>query len=195
MSKESRQFKVPDALANLYDFANTLDERCFTHHQVPHQPGDDLTRPQDLAAWLSARGLMTSGATITPAMLAAALRLRACVRSFLQAETDARRSNKALLRALNDATRPFPLLSEARVGGGMTLRPLRDDALAGLSTVVADMHAAAASGELDRLKMCASEDCRRVFFDRSKPGTRRWCLSTLCGNRMKTRTYRERHQG
>jgi predicted RNA-binding Zn ribbon-like protein len=33
-----------------------------------------------------------------------------------------------------------------------------------------------------------------VFFDRSKPATRRWCMSTLCGNRMKTRTYRERRR-
>jgi predicted RNA-binding Zn ribbon-like protein len=40
--------------------------------------------------------------------------------------------------------------------------------------------------------MCASDECKRVFFDRSKPGTRRWCQSTLCGSREKTRTYRER---
>jgi CGNR zinc finger len=31
--------------------------------------------------------------------------------------------------------------------------------------------------------MCAAEEYRRVFFDRSKPATRRWCMSTLCGNR------------
>jgi hypothetical protein len=28
-------------------------------------------------------------------------------------------------------------------------------------------------------KMCAAEKCRRVFFDRSKPAARRWCMSTL----------------
>jgi predicted RNA-binding Zn ribbon-like protein len=33
-----------------------------------------------------------------------------------------------------------------------------------------------------------------VFFDRSKPATRRWCMSTLCGNRTKTRTYRARQR-
>ncbi|WP_354138189.1 CGNR zinc finger domain-containing protein [Bradyrhizobium sp. LB11.1] len=42
--------------------------------------------------------------------------------------------------------------------------------------------------------MCASEECRRMFFDRSKPATRRWCMSTLFGNRMKTRAYRERQR-
>ena len=35
---------------------------------------------------------------------------------------------------------------------------------------------------------------KKLIFDRSKPATRRWCMSTLCGNRMKTRTYRERHR-
>ena len=67
--------------------------------------------------------------------------------------------------------------------------------LAGLSTVVAELYEGSVNGTLDRLKMCASEECRRVFFDRSKPATRRWCMSTLCGNRMKTRAYRERHRG
>jgi hypothetical protein len=33
---------------------------------------------------------------------------------------------------------------------------------------------------LDRLKMCASEECRWVFYDRSKPGTGRRCASALC---------------
>jgi predicted RNA-binding Zn ribbon-like protein len=76
----------------------------------------------------------------------------------------------------------------------LVLAPARDDALAGLAVVVAEMHRASMNGTLDRLKMCASDECQRVFFDRSKPATRRWCMSTLCGNRIKTRTYRERHR-
>ena len=76
----------------------------------------------------------------------------------------------------------------------MTLGASRRDALAGLSVVVAELYDGSIKGTLDRLKMCAAEECRRVFFDRSKPATRRWCMSTLCGNRIKTRTYRERHR-
>ncbi|MBN9043312.1 MAG: CGNR zinc finger domain-containing protein [Rhizobiales bacterium] len=33
-----------------------------------------------------------------------------------------------------------------------------------------------------------------MFYDRSKPASRRWCVSTPCGNRVETRNYRERHQ-
>src|SRR5207244_13530794 len=56
MSRESRKFKVPDELADLYDFANSLDLRHFTHHGVQHVPGDQFTGTQELAARMSARG-------------------------------------------------------------------------------------------------------------------------------------------
>jgi hypothetical protein len=46
MSRQSREFKVPDELANLYDFANSLDLRHFTHHGVQRVPGDQITNPQ-----------------------------------------------------------------------------------------------------------------------------------------------------
>jgi len=68
MSKESRKFKVPDQLANLYDFANSLDVRRFTHHGVPHVQGDELMGPRELGVWMSQRGLLFTSAKITPAM-------------------------------------------------------------------------------------------------------------------------------
>lgn len=191
MSKASRKFKVPDELANLYDFANTLDLRRFTHHGVQHPQSDELSTAAGLAAWLAERKL-GSGGKITPAMFAAALQLRSSVRDYLQCDPGERLKNKVLGRSLNRMTQHFPLAVEVR-DGGMTLRPVRDDALAGLSVVIAELYNAGANGTLNRLKMCASDECHRVFYDRSKPATRRWCISTLCGNRMKTRTYRERH--
>ena len=43
---------------------------------------------------------------------------------------------------------------------------------------------------LERLNPCASDDCRWIFFDRSKPANRRWCSSSRCGNRAKVMRYR-----
>ena len=185
MSKDSRKFKVPDALANLYDFANSLDVRHFTHHGVQHVQSDELKGSRELGAWMSQRGLLWSGARITPAMFDTALQLRASVRAYLEIDP---------VRSLNKAMRLFPQVAEARNDGVMVLRSVRDDALAGLSVVVAEMYDGSVGGTLDRLKMCAAEECRRVFFDRSKPATRRWCMSTLCGNRTKTRAYRARQR-
>ena len=194
MSKQSRQFQVPDELANLYDFANTLDVRHFTHHGVQHPQGDELTNARELAAWMQQRGLMRADARISPAMLATALELRSLIRDYLQRDPTERSKNKDSVRALNKALKLFPLLATARDDGGMVLRAAREDALAGLSSVVSEVYDGSRNGTLDRLKMCASDECRRVFFDRSKPATRRWCMSSLCGNRMKTRNYRERQR-
>jgi predicted RNA-binding Zn ribbon-like protein len=193
MSKASKQFKVPDELANLYDLANSLDVRHFTHHGVQHVQGDELGRPRELGAWMSQHGLLSSGAEVTPAMFEVALQLRTSVRSYLQCDPVERRRNKDAVQSLNKAMSLFPLMVEAR-SDRMALRAARGDALAGLSLVVAELYDGSVRGTLDRLKMCAAEECRRVFFDRSKPATRRWCMSTLCGNRIKTRNYRERQR-
>jgi predicted RNA-binding Zn ribbon-like protein len=194
MSKDSRKFKVPDELANLYDFANSLDVRHFTHHGVQHLQSDELEGPRELGAWMSQRGLLWSGAKITPAMFDMAVQLRSSVRTYLEIDPAERRKIGDAVRSLNKAMRLFPLVAEARNDGVIALRAGRDDALAGLSVVVAEMYDGSVRGALDRLKMCAAQECRRVFFDRSKPATRRWCMSTLCGNRTKTRTYRARQR-
>ena len=193
MSKESRRFKVPDELADLYDFANTLDLRHFTHHGVVHPQGDELADVAGFATWMEQRGLLARGAKVTGAAFEAALRLRVCLRDYLQRDPTERGRNKDAIRSLNEALRLFPLAVVAG-GGTMALRAVREDALAGLSSVVAQLYDGSRNGTLDRLKMCASDECRRVFFDRSKPATRRWCMSTLCGNRIKTRNYRARHR-
>src|SRR5437868_884568 len=195
MSKESKKFKVPDALANLYDFANSLDVRHFRHHGAQHPQSDELAGPSELAAWMSQRGLLFTSARIMPAMLETALNLRTCVRDYLQRDPADRGKDRDAARSLNRVLKLFPLVVEARDDRAMVLRPARGDALAGLSAVVAELYDGSIDGTLDRLKMCASEECRRVFFDRSKPATRRWCMSSLCGNRTKTRAYRERRRG
>jgi predicted RNA-binding Zn ribbon-like protein len=194
MSRESKKFNVPDELANLYDFANTLDVRHFRHHGVQHPQADELKNPRELGAWMTPRGLLFTGAKITPAMLSAATELRTLVRSYLQCEPPERSRDRVAVRALNKALKLFPLVVAAKDDGGMVLKAAREDALAGLSSVVTELYDGSRNGTLDRLKMCASDECRRVFFDRSKPATRRWCMSSLCGNRIKTRNYRERQR-
>jgi predicted RNA-binding Zn ribbon-like protein len=194
MSKASRKFQVPDELANLYDFANSLDVRHFTHHGVQHPQSDELAGPRELGAWMTQRGMLAERAVITPAMFDEAVELRAAVRAYLQCDPDERRKKENVLRPLDAALKRFPLVMKMAGGRGPALSAVRGDALSGFSAVVAELYDGSRNGTLDRLKMCASEECRRVFFDRSKPATRRWCMSTLCGNRIKTRAYRERQR-
>jgi predicted RNA-binding Zn ribbon-like protein len=57
-----------------------------------------------------------------------------------------------------------------------------------------EMYLLAITARLERLKVCSSQECRWVFFDRSKPGNHRWCSTARCGNRHKTRSYRQRQR-
>ncbi len=43
-----------------------------------------------------------------------------------------------------------------------------------------------------RLKACANEDCRWVFYDKSKNHSGNWCVMEICGSRAKMHTYRQR---
>ena len=103
MSRLSRKFKVPDPLANLYDFANSLDLRHFVHHGMQHREADELAGPRELGAWMSRRGLLFTGAGITPAMFEAALDLRSSVRDYLQRDPADRRKGMDAVRSLNAA--------------------------------------------------------------------------------------------
>jgi predicted RNA-binding Zn ribbon-like protein len=47
---------------------------------------------------------------------------------------------------------------------------------------------------LDRLKVCAADDCTDVLIDLSKNSSRRFC-GVSCGNRMNVAAYRRRRAG
>jgi predicted RNA-binding Zn ribbon-like protein len=194
MGQLARQFKVPTELANVYEFANSLDLRSFTHNRVRHATGDELENGQGLAAWMATRGLIKPGTAISSSLFDTTIQLRSGVRALIECDPAERLKNMDVWRLLNKSLRLFPVVVQATQSGEMEFQSVRDDALRGLAIIVAELYNASKNGSLDRLKMCAAEECQRVFFDRSKPGSRRWCSSTLCGNRTKTRTYRKRHK-
>ncbi|MEV5302490.1 CGNR zinc finger domain-containing protein [Amycolatopsis methanolica] len=46
--------------------------------------------------------------------------------------------------------------------------------------------------DLTRLCRCADDGCGRLFLDRSRNGSRRWCSSADCGNRERARRHYQR---
>jgi predicted RNA-binding Zn ribbon-like protein len=111
-------------------------------------------------------------------------------RSLLQLPMDSRDSSPECAESLNRVAQFYPLAVKVVQKGKLKLLPAAG--ISGLARVLAELFALADRGHLDRLKMCSSDQCHWVFFDRSKPGTRRWCSSLLCGNRQKIRDYRNR---
>jgi predicted RNA-binding Zn ribbon-like protein len=64
-----------------------------------------------------------------------------------------------------------------------------DDVLARLAERVARQVIAP---DVDRLRICANDTCRWVFYDSSRTGRRRWCTMASCGNRAKAARHRAR---
>jgi predicted RNA-binding Zn ribbon-like protein len=64
-------------------------------------------------------------------------------------------------------------------------------ALGGILSAVAR---AQAVGNWTRLKVCSMDTCQWAFYDRSKNRSGRWCSMGVCGNRAKTRSYRDRRR-
>ena len=46
----------------------------------------------------------------------------------------------------------------------------------------------------DRLRHCANEECGWMILDVTRNGSRTWCHSTLCGNKMRVRRFRARQR-
>jgi predicted RNA-binding Zn ribbon-like protein len=187
----SEKFQIPGDVALLYDFVNSVDLRRYVEQGVAHDPGDELATPTQLQNWLQARGLLKRGLRVSRAEHRDALALRDALRIFLAASPVERPSAAGPLEA--SAAR-FPLEVTASRDRVLDLRPVAGRATGGLGGVLAELVRLSDGGRLERVKICDSDECRWVFYDRSKPGNRRWCSSDRCGNREKTRTYRKRQR-
>ncbi|MEU3982316.1 CGNR zinc finger domain-containing protein [Streptomyces sp. NPDC026672] len=167
------------------EFLNTLDERTFSWHGNHFVPGDELVSVEALTAWMETHGLVPAGQQLGPSDLAAAIALRGALREALTPGADSAGAARALVR--------FPLRLEP--DGSGRLRIASADGVAGLDAIVETVAVSVAGGAWDRMKLCASEDCRRAFYDTSRNGSGRWCRMEACGNRNKTRAYRRRQAG
>ena len=178
-------------LAVLQDFLNTRDERSFTVHGTRHPGGDELATPAALTSWLVRRGLIHAGTRASDADLRQAHALREALRGALAARAG---SGWDGLATANGTLAVLSLRIELGADGTPRLSPVAGGAVpAALTRLAASAAAAAADGSWQRLKMCAAPDCRWVFHDTSRNGLGRWCSMRVCGNRGKTRAYRQRH--
>lgn len=179
------------ALAVLGDFLNTCDERSFTIHGARHSRGDELSTPAELASWLAGRGLIRAGTPASDADVQDAHALRGALRWALAARGDP--GCEGLVRA-NASLADLRLRVEVGADGTPRLAPVAGGTVpAALARLAASAAAATADSNWQRLKMCAAPDCRWVFYDGSRNGLGRWCSMRVCGNRDKTRAYRQRH--
>ena len=102
-------------------------------------------------------------------------------RNILRALYEAGRTNEIRIVAIND-------LGDAQTNAHLT----RFDTAHGKfnADVKVDGDHMVVNG--DRIRVCAADDCDSVYIDYSKNGSKRYCDTGNCGNRMNVNAYRRR---
>lgn len=171
---------APEPLRLVQDLVNTADLEGGT---------EELRTPAELARWVRGRGL--DGAGYDAHALSDVLALREALREvcLAHAGADVPAATVELLAGLLERG---PLRLAVDAAGAATVRPV--PGLVGAPALIAEISAAVARAVADgswaRLKACAADTCRWVYYDRSPAGRSRWCTMAICGSRAKMRTYR-----
>ncbi|MGW2641940.1 CGNR zinc finger domain-containing protein [Streptomyces sp. NPDC001348] len=171
---------ISDHLA--LDFAATMAWRTTRREEL-------LVEPQDFARWTVEAGVVDTLETVSQAELAKARALREAIYRLALATAEGRPSDSEDVARVQQATAHPPVR--------LTLHDVgRVERLGGVQEVLATLGASASDllGGSDRLliRHCAGEPCTRLFIDRSRAGTRRWCSKRNCGSRINAAAYRRR---
>jgi len=140
--------------------------------------------------WLAERGLIDPSTPPDDADLHLAVDVLEALRSRVRENMgDAR--DPAAIRVLDDAARMTGLTVRFGTDG---LTPTTEGVRGALGRILATAFLSELDGTWTRFRECGAEDCRSVFWDRSKNRSGRWCTMKDCGNRAKVRAYRERER-
>jgi predicted RNA-binding Zn ribbon-like protein len=154
---------------------------------------ESLQAPADLTRWFAVAPPGLSRVRVTAADVRAAKELREAVWHLVDAVLGGSPLPAHAVAVVNaQAARPdlAPRLLAAGSSGLADPTPRR--ALAGVARDAVRLFGDPA--QVRRVRECAAADCRIVFYDDSRPGTRRWCAPNRCGDRLRARAYRARHR-
>jgi predicted RNA-binding Zn ribbon-like protein len=168
----------------LVEFVNTLDIEEGT---------DALANPDRLGAWIAANTGEDVGG-VDAEGLERVRALREALRELLGANNGVETDPAGLL-PLREAAERSRFRATVSLDGQLDLAPARADVSGFEARVLLAIERLQAQGAWPRLKACTVDDCRWAFYDTSRNHSRTWCSMDVCGNRTKTRRYRERKGG
>jgi len=166
------------------DFVATLGSRGQLNLERLREPGD-------LERWLAQAGLGVRG-PVSPADLAAAVRLREAIYGLVLLDPGGRRPGAA--RVVNQMAAPAPLVPELDEGGRGAAWASGGTVAQALSSVARDAIDLLSGPLIGRVRSCAGPDCTILFIDTSRPGKRRWCSMEACGNQAKSAGLRQQRR-
>jgi predicted RNA-binding Zn ribbon-like protein len=186
-------------LEEAFDFVNTYELQSGSwveHFQTPDQAIEWMKAREVVHGSLleDARTKLADDPEMAERILGKIRRVRDSLRKVTYAVAENRPAPGPALAEVNRALRAReivelePAADGIRVGHRHVGDPV-DDALARLAQPVVQ---AIAAGHEDRIRICANDECRWVFYDESRTGRRRWCDMATCGNRAKAARHRAR---
>ena len=154
-------------------------------------PTELLGSPDDLRVWLDAVGLPTP-ATPTKRDLADATALRETIYRAATALIDGQAITPDDRNLINRWAAQPPPSPRLEIDGTRRLVAAdRHQLRAALSAIARDVIELLTTPD-NRLRRCEGPLCSLLFHDSSRPGTRRWCSTSGCGNKVNTKAYRTR---
>ncbi len=172
---QRRVFNLLQGFLNTFDLATGIDQ---------------LAGPEDLRLWFADQKLFDLPAPSNDAVKQAQ-DLRESIREVIlcHGRMPVDPAAAVIIRDAWQDGRLAPLFDYA---GSPRLTPGSEGIAAGLGMLAASLFLAMHSEAWSRLKVCGNAQCQRIFYDRSKNRSGKWCSMASCGNRVKVRAYRSR---
>ena len=178
----SERERAAGDLGMVQAFVNTLDVLPGT---------DELSDPNTLRSWLVANGLMREDEPVDGSDLKHAVAVREAMRAVIGGN-NGRKVYPVEVATLNEAAGASGLRMRFGRDGKPRLEPEASGPVGAIGRLVAALYSAMQDDEWERLKLCNDNNCRWVFFDRSKNHSGCWCSMESCGNRAKARRFRQK---
>jgi predicted RNA-binding Zn ribbon-like protein len=176
---------APGRLELIRTFLNTRD----IEHEI-----DALETSRSARRWLVAHNLLRRNAQVSERDRVRLIELREALRALAFSHNGYPLARSELVRLNRHA-------ANASIGavfhGSDDVQLVRGkgnvhDAVSGLLAIVCD---SIREGTWSRLKACQNaETCGWAFYDQSRNRVGTWCSMSVCGNRAKTRAYRDRQR-
>lgn len=173
---------APGDLRFVQAFVNTLDIESGR---------DVFAEVAGAERWLKAHCDLAPGTELSAQDLSTTVGFREALRVVL---TEGQDDRHGALAVLDEVGRRGQLHLAVNDEERLELRPAGDGLDAALGRLLAVVHTAMQDGTWDRLKICAADECRWVFYDASKNRSGSWCSMQTCGNRAKVRVHRSKQR-
>jgi predicted RNA-binding Zn ribbon-like protein len=159
---------------------------------------DFLETDADVVAWLAKAGYPRCDISVkTPgrSLVRDAKQLRESIRLLVEKRKTGQRGDPSLLNKFLTHAQSHPQLIWKQSQKPILQRVRKQESSENVLAPIAEAAAALLSSADFRLvKCCEGEGCLMWFSDQTKSHHRRWCSTTICGNRHKVAAYRERRR-